>query len=111
MCGICGIVELNAPPATEAVIAMRDTLAHRGPDSDGVYAAENVALGFRRLAILDLSPAGNQPFPSPDGRRRLVHNGEIYNYRELRRELETKGHRFHTATDTEVIVAAYDEWG
>src|SRR5512147_2752256 len=99
MCGICGIVELGAPPAAEAVVAMRDALAHRGPDDQGLYTAEGVALGFRRLAILDLSPAGNQPFASPDGRYRLVHNGEIYNYRELRRDLESAGHRFRTGTD------------
>src|SRR5437899_142204 len=111
MCGICGIVELGAPPRTEAVTKMREALVHRGPDADGIFAAEGVALGFRRLAILDLSPAGNQPFSSADGRRRLVHNGEIYNYRELRRELEAHGHRFHSGTDTEVILAAYDEWG
>jgi asparagine synthase (glutamine-hydrolysing) len=111
MCGICGIVELDAPPATDAVIGMRDALAHRGPDADGIYAAEGAALGFRRLAILDLSPAGNQPFPSRDDRFHLVHNGEIYNYRELRRELESHGRRFLTATDTEVVLAAYEEWG
>ena len=90
---------------------MAGQLAHRGPDSDGSYADHGVALGFRRLAIIDLSEAGNQPFASEDGRLQLVHNGEIYNYRELRPELEGKGHRFRTATDTEVLLAAYDEWG
>jgi asparagine synthase (glutamine-hydrolysing) len=111
VCGICGVVRLGAPAETEAATAMRAALAHRGPDDEGLHAGEGVALGFRRLAILDLSPAGNQPFPSPDGRLWLLHNGEIYNYRELRRELEPLGHRFRTGTDTEVIVAAYAEWG
>jgi asparagine synthase (glutamine-hydrolysing) len=111
MCGICGIVELDAPPAGDAVVAMRDGLAHRGPDAEGLYTGDGAALGFRRLAILDLSPAGNQPFASPDGRVQLVHNGEIYNYRELRSELEARGHAFRTATDTEVILAGYAEWG
>src|ERR671923_48468 len=90
---------------------MAAELDHRGPDGDGSYAAEGVALGFRRLAIIDLSEAGNQPFASEDGALRLVHNGEVYNYRELRRELEALGHRFRSVTDTEVILAAYREWG
>src|ERR671936_2467506 len=111
MCGICGIVALGMPPEAETVAQMAAELDHRGPDGDGSYAAEGVALGFRRLAIIDLSEAGNQPFASDDGSLRLVHNGEVYNYRELRRELEAKGHGFRSATDTEVILAAYREWG
>jgi asparagine synthase (glutamine-hydrolysing) len=90
---------------------MSAQLAHRGPDSDGLYAGEGCALGFRRLAIIDPTPAGDQPFASDDGRLRLIHNGEVYNYRELRSELETRGHRFRSATDTEVVLAAYREWG
>ena len=111
MCGICGIVALGRPPETESVERMANELGHRGPDGDGSYAADGVALGFRRLAIIDLSDAGLQPFASEDGAFQLVHNGEVYNYRELRRELEAKGHRFRSATDTEVILAAYREWG
>src|SRR6266567_4662103 len=111
MCGICGIVALDRPAELETVLAMAGELAHRGPDADGSFADDGVALGFRRLAIIDLSEAGNQPFASDDGRLRLVHNGEVYNYRELRAELEAKGHRFRSATDTEVILAAYREWG
>jgi asparagine synthase (glutamine-hydrolysing) len=111
MCGICGIVAPDRPPETEAVAAMSELIAHRGPDGDGIFVRDGVALGSRRLAILDLSDAGAQPFSSPDGRLHLVHNGEIYNYRELRAELESHGHRFASATDTEVIVAAYREWG
>ena len=111
MCGICGIVRLDAPPETAAVEAMATALDHRGPDGSGSFAADGVALGFRRLAIIDLSDAGNQPFASEDGSLQLLHNGEVYNYRELRRELEAKGRRFRSATDTEVILAAYEEWG
>ena len=111
MCGICGVVALGRPPEVETVERMASALDHRGPDGDGSFYEEGVALGFRRLAIIDLSPAGMQPFASEDGRLRLVHNGEIYNYRELRRELEPRGHRFRTATDTEVLLAAYREWG
>jgi asparagine synthase (glutamine-hydrolysing) len=111
MCGICGIVRLGAPPETAAVEAMATELDHRGPDGNGLFAAEGVALGFRRLAIIDLSDAGSQPFASEDGSLQLLHNGEVYNYRELRRELEAKGRHFRSATDTEVILAAYEEWG
>jgi len=111
MCGICGIVQLGAPPETAAVEAMAAALDHRGPDGNGSFAADGIALGFRRLAIIDLSDAGNQPFASEDGALQLLHNGEVYNYRELRRELEAKGRRFRSATDTEVILAAYEEWG
>src|SRR5918911_1224833 len=111
MCGICGIVAPGRPPESETVERMATELDHRGPDGAGSFTAEGVALGFRRLAIIDLSDAGNQPFASEDGKLQLVHNGEVYNYRELRRELEAKGHRFRSATDTEVILAAYREWG
>src|SRR5713226_1862200 len=111
MCGICGIVRLGAPPEAEAAAAMARELDHRGPDGDGSYAGDGVAFGFRRLAIIDLSDAGNQPFASDDGALQLVHNGEIYNYKSLRAELESHGHRFRSATDTEVILRAYEEWG
>ncbi|MGH3129572.1 MAG: asparagine synthase (glutamine-hydrolyzing), partial [Gaiellaceae bacterium] len=111
MCGICGVVALGRPGDAETVERMASELDHRGPDGRGEFNDENVALGFRRLAIIDLSDAGMQPFASEDGRMRLLHNGEVYNYRELRAELEAKGHRFRSATDTEVILAAYREWG
>jgi len=112
MCGICGVVQLGEPPETGTVAAMARALDHRGPDGDGAYDdAAGVALGFRRLAIIDLSDAGLQPFPSDDGAVQLLHNGEIYNYVELRRELEGRGHAFRSATDTEVILRAYEEWG
>lgn len=111
MCGLCGIVALDRPAETETVARMARALAHRGPDGEGSFAGDGVALGFQRLAIIDLSEAGRQPFASDDGRLQLVHNGEVYNYRELRRELEGRGHRFRSATDTEVILASYREWG
>jgi asparagine synthase (glutamine-hydrolysing) len=111
MCGISGIVRLGAPPEVETVAAMARSLDHRGPDGDGAFSDEGVALGFRRLAIIDLSEAGMQPFASDDRALQLQHNGEVYNYRELRRELEGRGHRFRSATDTEVILRAYEEWG
>jgi asparagine synthase (glutamine-hydrolysing) len=111
MCGICGVVALGRPSESDAVAAMASALDHRGPDGNGEFSADGVALGFRRLAIIDLSEAGMQPFVSDDGALRLVHNGEIYNYRELRRELESRGHSFRSQTDTEVILRAYEEWG
>ena len=112
MCGLCGVVAFDRPPEAELVRAMADVLAHRGPDGEGSYAAEpGVAFGHRRLAIIDLSDAGIQPFASDRGQLQLLHNGEVYNYRELRHELEGRGHRFHTATDTEVVLRAYEEWG
>jgi len=111
MCGICGIADFGAPPETDTVEAMAEELGHRGPDGSGSFADDGIAFGFRRLAIIDLSDAGAQPFASEDGRLHLMHNGEIYNYRELRRELEAEGHRFRSATDTEVVLHAYREWG
>src|SRR5687768_16173110 len=111
MCGLCGIVSLGRPPEVETTAAMAAALDHRGPDGNGAWHDEGVALGFRRLAIIDLSDAGMQPFASDDGALRLLHNGEIYNYRELRRELEERGHSFRSQTDTEVILRAYEEWG
>ena len=112
MCGLCGIVAFDRPPEAELARAMADELAHRGPDGEGSFASEpGVAFGHRRLAIIDLSDAGIQPFASEDGRLQLLHNGEVYNYRELRQELEGHGHRFRTATDTEVVLRAYEEWG
>jgi asparagine synthase (glutamine-hydrolysing) len=111
MCGICGIVQLDAPPERDTVERMAAELESRGPDDSGFFAAPGVALGSRRLAILDRSLDGHQPFASEDGRYQLVHNGEIYNYRELRADLESSGHRFRSGTDTEVLLRAYMQWG
>jgi asparagine synthase (glutamine-hydrolysing) len=111
MCGICGIVDFDDAIAPRDVAAMCAALAHRGPDGQSVFHDGPVALGHRRLAIIDLSDGGVQPFGLDGGALQLVHNGEIYNYVELRRELEQKGHEFRTATDTEVLLTAYKEWG
>jgi asparagine synthase (glutamine-hydrolysing) len=111
MCGIAGIVEPGRPGQLSQALAMADLLAHRGPDDSDAWGEPGVALGFRRLAILDLSADGRQPMADETGRYRLVFNGEIYNYLELRAELEGCGHRFRSQTDSEVLLAAYIEWG
>jgi asparagine synthase (glutamine-hydrolysing) len=112
MCGICGIIHLKGQPVTrEPIEFMMNAMKHRGPDADGVFLSDNIGLGFVRLSILDLSPAGNQPMYSEDGSHVLIFNGEVFNYLELRKELEDIGHHFSTQTDTEVVLAAYREWG
>ncbi|CAB4709687.1 MAG: asparagine synthase (glutamine-hydrolyzing) [Actinobacteria bacterium] len=111
MCGICGVVDLHAPADVETVRGMTATLAHRGPNGDGYFFADGVALGHRRLSVIDLTHGGDQPFHSPDGTLHLIYNGELYNYRELRHELEGLGHSFRSASDTEVLLTAYREWG
>ena len=110
MCGFVGFTGMI--DAREAVLQrMMDRIVHRGPDMGGRYLDDGVALGFRRLSILDLSEAGAQPMSSEDGGVTVVFNGEIYNFMELRKELETLGHRFHCGADTEVLVHGYEEWG
>ena len=109
MCGLTGIVDYDQRPERALVERRLHELAHRGPDGSGVFADENACLGHLRLAILDLSDAGLQPMQ--DRELQLLHNGEIYNYVELREELQGRGHRFSTGTDSEVILAAYREWG
>jgi asparagine synthase (glutamine-hydrolysing) len=109
MCGLCGVVDLGRPAQRVTVEGWLDDLAHRGPDGRGIFADDGVCLGHLRLAIIDLSDAGLQPM-SDDGLQ-LLHNGEIYNYLELREELRAKGRRFRSNTDTEVILASYREWG
>jgi len=112
MCGIAGIISPNITKVTaERLKKMTDALAHRGPDGEGqwVNATGNVALGHRRLSIIDLSDAGGQPMHYLN-RYTIIHNGEIYNYVELKEELQKKGYSFTTQTDTEVIAASYDCW-
>jgi asparagine synthase (glutamine-hydrolysing) len=113
MCGIAGRWNfLSGAPVDEPVIRrMAETLAHRGPDADGVYVDGPLGLGHRRLAIIDLSPGGRQPMSAADGRLWITYNGEIYNFRELRADLERRGHRFRSQSDTEVILAAYLQFG
>src|SRR5712691_333386 len=115
MCGIAGLVSLDPE---RRVGAMLQTIEHRGRDDEGVWTSEPIddsgrrtGLGHRRLAIIDTSRAGHQPMLSVDGRYVITFNGEIYNYRELRKELQSKGHEFRTHTDTEVLLAAFAEWG
>lgn len=112
MCGIAGIAAFQgaAPPSIGQISRMCDTIVHRGPDSEGLDVRDNVALGMRRLAIIDIA-GGSQPVFNADRTVRTVFNGEIYNFRELRRELEQRGHRFTTSSDTEVLVHGYVEWG
>jgi asparagine synthase (glutamine-hydrolysing) len=113
MCGICGEVSFSggaeADPAR--VRAMSRRLGHRGPDGEGLWHEPGVALGHRRLAVIDLSDAAAQPMASPDDRYRIVFNGEIYNFREIRAELEAQGERFTTRSDTEVLLRALMLWG
>ncbi len=112
MCGIAGILNLDGAPASPALLKpMTDAIAHRGPDGEGFYSDGAAGLGHRRLAIIDLTPAGRQPMVTPDGRYALSYNGEIYNFRELRAELEALGHRFHSRSDSEVLLHALAEWG
>lgn len=112
MCGIAVLLGLNGMPADRTVVErMTASMAHRGPDGAGIHVAGPVGLGFRRLSILDLSHAADQPMVSQDGQLILVFNGEIFNYVELRRELEALGHQFRSTGDTEVLLHAYRQWG
>src|SRR3954469_16615371 len=110
MCGICGTASTRRAADPERLAAMSATLAHRGPDSDGTFLAGGVGLAARRLSIIDLD-TGDQPIANEDGSVVVVQNGEIYNYEELKRELEKQGHRFATDCDTEVLVHLYEQHG
>jgi asparagine synthase (glutamine-hydrolysing) len=110
VCGICGIAAPRGGPDPDVLAAMNAELRHRGPDSAGTLVDGPVGLAMRRLSIIDLEH-GDQPIASEDGRIQVIQNGEIYNYRELRAELERRGHRFSTASDTEVLVHLYEERG
>jgi len=112
MCGIAVVVSREGAPVDPGRLArMADVLAHRGPDDSGFLTDGPVGFGFRRLSILDLSPAGHQPMSTEDGQVAVVFNGEIYNFVELRKELEALGHRFRSSGDTEVLLRAYLQWG
>src|SRR6185312_9359394 len=110
MCGICGIVSSSGASDLEAVARMSAKLVHRGPDDDGLFSRGPVALAARRLSIIDLDH-GHQPIANEDGSVVVVQNGEIYNYRELKRELQGQGHRFASDCDTEVLVHLYEQHG
>ncbi len=112
MCGIAGILQLDGTaPSRDVLEQMTRTLAHRGPDGEGFHVAGPIGLGHRRLAIIDLSEAGRQPMCNEDRTVWVTYNGEIYNYRDLRGELLARGHAFHSHTDSEVVIHAYEEWG
>jgi len=112
MCGIVGLCHLNGQPVNEVTLKrMTDAISHRGPDDEGQHVDGPVGLGNRRLAIIDLSPAGHMPMSDSAGQTWITYNGEMYNFLELRSELESQGHCFRSNTDTEVILAAYHTWG
>jgi len=112
MCGICGIVNTDSQREVDEkeLRAMTETLRHRGPDEDGIWRRGGAGLGVRRLSIIDIE-GGHQPIANEDGTVHVALNGEIYNYRELTRELRARGHRFRTKSDTEVLVHLYEEYG
>ncbi|MGH8371273.1 MAG: asparagine synthase (glutamine-hydrolyzing) [Gammaproteobacteria bacterium] len=111
MCGIAGIVSFGSKPVQQQEVrSMCAAMQHRGPDQDGFYIGEHVGLGMRRLCIIDLE-TGQQPLQNEDGTVKVVMNGEIYNYMELRKDLEQRGHRFYSQTDTETLVHLYEEYG
>ena len=107
MCGICGFTWEDKELAKQMILSLH----HRGPDQGGIYADSNVTLGHRRLSIIDLSASGSQPMANDEGDVIIIYNGEIYNFQELRQELEQANHRFYSGTDTEVILHGYEEWG
>ena len=111
MCGICGELSFGAPVNAGTLVAMRDRLEHRGPDDKGVFVSGDgrAGLGFRRLAIIDLSPLGGQPMGNEDGAVQVAFNGEIYNFKALRARLIARGHQFRSQSDTEVLVHLYEE--
>jgi len=112
MCGICGLINVDGAPASSRLVsAMADAMAHRGPDGQGVYVDGCVGLGHRRLAIIDLSPAGSQPMSVASGDFVITYNGELYNFQDLRIELQSLGCQFVSKTDTEIILHAYARWG
>lgn len=112
MCGIAGILHLDGEPASSVhVRAMADAVRHRGPDGEGQWNEGPVALGHRRLSIIDLSQHGRQPMVTRDGRMVITYNGEVYNFRELRTELEALGYGFHSDTDSEVVLNSFHAWG
>ena len=116
MCGICGFLSSNLMPRDmmqATICEMQKQLIHRGPDDDGIWVDERkgIALGHRRLSIIDLSVEGHQPMVSSGERYVIACNGEIYNFRELREQLESYGFRFRGHSDTEVMLAAFEKWG
>ncbi|MBA3691932.1 MAG: asparagine synthase (glutamine-hydrolyzing), partial [Acidobacteria bacterium] len=111
MCGIVGFTSANSQPVNREILErMNACIVHRGPDDDGFYIRENVGLAMRRLSIIDIAH-GKQPIHNHDKSKWIVFNGEIYNFQELREDLEKRGHKFYTNSDTEAIIHLYDEYG
>jgi len=112
MCGICGILYANGARRVErdTLSTMNARIVHRGPDDDGFFFERNVGLAMRRLSIIDIH-TGQQPISNEEESLWIVYNGEIYNHRELRSQLEARGHRYRTKSDTETIVHLYEEYG
>lgn len=110
MCGIVGFTN-NADNADKIIGDMMDRIRHRGPDAEGKYVDEDIALGHRRLSIIDVSSSGDQPIYNEDSSLVIVFNGEIYNYMDIRKDLVEAGHTFRTNTDTEVLIHGYEEYG
>lgn len=112
MCGICGVLHFDGqPPSVEILTAMTESIHHRGPDGGGLHITGPIGLGHRRLAIIDLSESAEQPMTNEDGSLWITYNGEIYNFVEIRNELEKRGHIFRSKSDTEIILHAYETWG
>src|SRR5690349_19336396 len=110
MCGIAGILNLKRQPVEKKMLTgMTNCLAHRGPDADGFFVDHEVGLGHRRLSIIDLSTAANQPFTDNSGRYVMIFNGEMYNFQDVK--LQLPNYAFKTSSDTEVLVAAFAAWG
>src|SRR5260370_12230022 len=112
MCGICGIVQSDRAQqvSRDTLAAMNEQIIHRGPDDDGFFVEENVGLAMRRLSIIDIQ-TGQQPITNEDQTLWIVFNGEIYNHQELRKDLEPRGHRYRTKSDTETIVHLFEQYG
>src|SRR5687768_10255009 len=112
MCGIAGIFNTDGRPVSiNTLKRMTDSIIHRGPDGEGYWTNQCIGFGHRRLAIIDLSPLGHQPMQSDDGRFIIIYNGEVYNFMNIRIELESHGYKFHSRTDTEVLLKSYQHWG
>jgi len=112
MCGVCGVLNFDGREVSPVLLKkMTDSIAHRGPDGEGWYRNKGLGFGHRRLAIIDLSPLGHQPMVTQDGCYALTYNGEIYNFLEIRAELESRRHSFRSKTDSEVVLHAWAEWG
>lgn len=112
MCGICGVYYLDGQPVSTTMVKNMNTrMDHRGPDGEGVWVDGPVGFGHKRLAIVDLTPSGHQPMSNESGEIVITYNGELYNHPSLRVELEAAGHQYHSRSDTETIIHAYEEWG